>query len=154
MDSIPIKLKKAKLLQMNLRSIRQIGGWSAVDFGEKIGVKKQTISDLENNSREISLTQYLAIRAILDEEIASGNENATVLQKIIEICIDKGVEIEEGGIKELTDTVEIVAASALKGKKGGTLDKLLNILFETMTSAILLKTLVDLGVAIRDYKKY
>ncbi len=40
--------KQIKRLQDNLSSIRKIAGWSAEVFGEKLGVTKQTISNLEN----------------------------------------------------------------------------------------------------------
>ena len=67
MNDTEIKQKQIKLLQQNVRSIRQIAGWTSERLGEKIGVTKQTISDLENIKRPMNLTQYLAIRYILDE---------------------------------------------------------------------------------------
>ena len=111
------KQKKIQLLQQNLRSIRQIAGWTAERLGEKIGVTKQTIGDLENIKRPMNLTQYLAIRSILVEEINSNPDNAAVLGKVIEILVDKGAELEEEKYFEIKDTVETVAASASKGKK-------------------------------------
>ena len=36
-------------LQTHLLSIRKIAGWTAQELGQKIGVTKQTISNLENN---------------------------------------------------------------------------------------------------------
>jgi len=119
------KQKQIQLLQQNLRSIRQIAGWTAERLGEKIGVTKQTIGDLENIKRPMNLTQYLAIRSILVEEINSNPDNAAVLGKVIEILVDKGAELEEEKYFEIKDTVETVAASASKGKKGVPLAKLL-----------------------------
>ena len=57
-------------LQDNLALIRKAGGWSAEEFGDMIGVTKQTISNLENKKTPLSKTQYIAIRAVLDYEIA------------------------------------------------------------------------------------
>ena len=37
-------------LQDNLLLIRKAGGWSAGEFGDLIGVTKQTISNLENKN--------------------------------------------------------------------------------------------------------
>lgn len=137
------KQKKIKLLQQNLRSIRQIAGWTAERLGEKIGVTKQTIGDLENIKRPMNLTQYLAIRSILDEEINSNHDNAAVLRQVIEILVDKGAELEEEKYFEIKDTVETVAASASKGKKGAPLDKLLLTLW---TSPGIIAAITALGI--------
>ena len=67
--------KEIKKLQDNLLLIRKIGGWSAEEFGEMIGVSKQTISNLENKKTAMTKTQYIAIRAVLDYEIAEHPEN-------------------------------------------------------------------------------
>jgi transcriptional regulator with XRE-family HTH domain len=139
------KQKQIQLLQQNLRSIRQIAGWTAEQFGEKIGVTKQTIGDLENKKRPMNLTQYLAIRSILNEEIKSSPENANVLQQVIEILVDKGTELEEENYIEIKDTVETVAASASKGKKGAPLAKLLITL---LTSPEIIGAITSLGIMI------
>jgi transcriptional regulator with XRE-family HTH domain len=67
--------KEIKKLQDNLLLIRKIGGWSAEEFGEMIGVSKQTISNLENKKTAMTKTQYIAIRAVLDYEIAEHPDN-------------------------------------------------------------------------------
>lgn len=123
MSDIEKKQKQTKLLQQNLRSIRQIAGWTAEQLGEKIGVTKQTISDLENIKRPMTLTQYLALRSILNEEICSNSNNAALLRQVIEILVDNGAELEEEKYLEIKDTVETVAATAKTGKKGTSLDK-------------------------------
>ena len=137
------KQKKIQMLQQNLRSIRQIAGWTAERLGEKIGVTKQTIGDLENIKRPMSLTQYLAIRSILDEEINSNPDNAAVIRQVIEILVDKGAELEEEKYIEIKDTVETVAASASNGKKGEPLAKLLITL---LTSPGIISAVTALGI--------
>jgi transcriptional regulator with XRE-family HTH domain len=140
------KQKQIKLLQQNLRSIRQIAGWTAEQLGDKIGVTKQTIGDLENIKRTMNLTQYLALRSILDDEIKSNSENSAVLRQVIEICVDKGAELEEENNCEIKDTMETVAASALKGKKGVALDNLLIVLLKSLSSPAVIGSLASLGV--------
>jgi len=140
------KQKQIRLLQQNLRSIRQIAGWTAEQLGNKIGVTKQTIGDLENIKRTMNLTQYLAIRSILDEETNSNSENSAVLRQVIEICVDKGAELEDESNIEIKDTVETVAASASKGKKGAALDKLLIALLKSLSSPAVISSLASLGI--------
>ena len=55
--------KQIRRLQQNLSSIRKIAGWTAEILGEKIGVTKQTISNIENN-KPASAKQKHSISAI------------------------------------------------------------------------------------------
>ena len=67
--------KQINRLQKNLSSIRKIAGWTAEVLGNKIGVTKQTISNLENKKTPMNFTQYIAIRSGLDAEIEQNKEN-------------------------------------------------------------------------------
>ena len=80
MDNGERKQRKIDLLQQNLRSIRQIIGWTTERLGNEIGVTKQTISDLETIKRPMTLTQYLALRSVFDEEIENSPDNATAIR--------------------------------------------------------------------------
>ena len=74
-------------LQDNLLLIRKAGGWSAEEFGDMIGVTKQTISNLENKKTVMSKTQYIAIRAVLDYEIADRPDDK-VLATTVNLCLN------------------------------------------------------------------
>lgn len=76
--------KDIKILQDNLELIRNTGGWTAEEFGEMIGVTKQTIRNLETNATTLTKTQYIAIRAVLDYEVSLKNDDkiTTVLNII------------------------------------------------------------------------
>ena len=45
-------------LQENLASIRKIAGWTSEILGTKIGVTKQTISNLENRKTTMNFTGF------------------------------------------------------------------------------------------------
>jgi len=74
-------------LQNNLGTIRKAGGWSTEEFGDMIGVTKQTISNLENKKTPMSKTQYIAIRAVLDYEIFE-REDDTALISMVNLCLN------------------------------------------------------------------
>ena len=74
-------------LQESLQLIRQAGGWSAEEFEEMIGVTKQTISNLENKKTVMSKTQYIAIRAVLDWEVAE-REDDSLLASTVDLCLN------------------------------------------------------------------
>ena len=75
------------LLQDNLQPIRNAGGWTLEELGDMIGVTKQTMSNLENKKTEMSRTQYIALRAVLDYEIENNPEN-TVLPAALDLFLD------------------------------------------------------------------
>lgn len=132
MDEKEKRKKQVRLLQKNLSSIRKIAGWTAERLGEQIGVTKQTICNLENAKSPMTLTQYIAIRSVLDFEIESNSDN-TVLPRVIDILVDKGAEIEEEDYSEVKETIDVVAASASTGQTGAPLEKT----FTRLTSASL-----------------
>jgi transcriptional regulator with XRE-family HTH domain len=107
---------KIARLQHNLSAIRKIAGCTAEQLGDKIGVSKQTISNLENIKSPMNLTQYIAIRAVIDYEIASNPENE-VLPQVVAILLDSDNDDNE----KVKEPVKIVAASAAGGIAAGTL---------------------------------
>lgn len=116
--------KQIDRLQDNLSSIRKIAGWTAEQLGEKIGVTKQTISNLENKKSPMNLTQYIAIRAVIDYEIINKPEN-TVLPEVVSILLDKD-DIDEQKYKDIKNAVSVAAVSAAGGISGTTLASILS----------------------------
>lgn len=50
------KIEQINLLQINLQTIRKLAGWTIEELGDRIGVTKQMISNLENMKTKMSLT--------------------------------------------------------------------------------------------------
>lgn len=104
-----------KKLQINLSSIRKIAGWTAQDLGEKIGVTKQTISNLENQKTEMTLTQYIAIRTVLDYEIENNKSNE-VLPQVVHTLLDiPDDEISAEDRIKISQAVTTLAAASVGG---------------------------------------
>ena len=123
--------KQIKKLQQNLSSIRKIAGWTAEVLGEKIGVTKQTISNIENNKSSMNFSQYIAIRSVLDAEIANNKENE-LLPKVVAILLDSEDEINEDDYSKIQDVVETVAATAAGGTPTTKLDSVFEILIKSI----------------------
>ena len=85
-------------LQNSLILIRKAGGWSAEEFGDFIGVTKQTISNLENKKTRMTKTQYIAIRAVLDYEIANRPEDEA-FSSVVNMCLNSS-SLSESDIKK------------------------------------------------------
>ncbi len=78
------------LLQNNLALIRGCAGWTAAVLAEKLGVKRQTISTIEQGSDHYEMTkmQYLAIRKVLDDEIAASKSDTKMLYFVLDALVD------------------------------------------------------------------
>jgi transcriptional regulator with XRE-family HTH domain len=123
--------QQIKRLQQNLSSIRKIAGWTAEALGEKIGVTKQTISNLENKKSPMNFTQYIAIRSVLDYEIEINKENE-VLPKVIALLLDSDDELDEDDYSKVQEVVGTVAATAVGGTTAAKLDNVFDILIKSL----------------------
>ena len=103
--------KEMEKLQRNLGLIRKLAGWSMEDLGNKIGVTKQTISNLENKpEKKITFIQYAGIRRVLDQEIekrkkrtenADENADEDILVQVVELIFsDDFDEKDEESLKD------------------------------------------------------
>jgi transcriptional regulator with XRE-family HTH domain len=104
------ELLEIKKLQHNLSSLRKLAGWTAEDLGRKVGVTKQTVSNLENCRTSMSKIQYIAIRTILDYEARSNQNLARALHLVLD---DRDATIEEHKANE--DKVKAVATATAAG---------------------------------------
>ena len=55
-------------------TFRKLAGWTSEELGKKVGVTKQTISNLETGRSQMTKMQYIAIRTVLEYQ-AQNNEN-------------------------------------------------------------------------------
>lgn len=114
--------KEIGKLQTNLQAIRKVAGWTTEELGEQIGVTKQTISNLENRKTTMTKTQYIALRTVIDYEIATNTENSTLAQ-VVKALLDSDDEedlTEEDEArtiekKEYTEAVKTIS-STIKSK--------------------------------------
>jgi len=127
-----IQIKK---LQQNLSSIRKIAGWTAEVLGDKIGVTKQTISNLENSKTPMSFTQYIAIRYVLDYEIVN-NEKNEVLPKVVTLLLDCENDLDEADFIKVQDVIGTVAATAAGGTPVDKLDMIFDVLIKSLPFVI------------------
>jgi transcriptional regulator with XRE-family HTH domain len=82
---------KVERLQKHLSLIRTCAGWSASELGKKLGVSRQMVSNLENGRNKMTMMQYLAIRQVLDQEIArsSQSDDTQMLRDVIRVLVDE-----------------------------------------------------------------
>lgn len=123
--------REIQRLQQNLSPIRKIAGWNAETLGNKIGVTKQTISNLENRKTTMSFAQYIALRSVLDVEIASNNEN-DVLPKVVALLLDCDDELDDDNYSKVQEVAGTVAATAADGASSSRLNDVFALLLTSV----------------------
>lgn len=103
---------KVKRLQDSLYAIRKLAGWTAEDLAGMLDVTKQTIYNLERGKPKMSLIQYLAIRALIDDEIQRQPDNEA-LQRAVVVLLDDD-EISEDNLEELQESLKVITNGMTK----------------------------------------
>ena len=104
-------------LQKHLALIRSCAGWTAAVLAEKLGVKRQTISTIEQGEEKYKMTkmQYLAIRKVLDDEIAiSSREDIQMLYYVIDALVDHPGNYTDAERTEILSKAKLFAPSIVK----------------------------------------
>ncbi len=102
-------------MQDNLLLIRRTVGWTATDFGEKIGVTRQTINNIESGRNKLTKTQYIAMRSILDAEINRSPDDTEMLKILLDVLIDNPQNYSEETRSELVDKANLLSPGILVG---------------------------------------
>ena len=103
-------------LQRHLPLIRSCAGWTAAALGEKLGVKRQTISTIEQGEAKYKMTrmQYLAIRKVLDDEINTAQEETRMLATILDALVDHPEQYTNEERTEILANANLLAPAIVK----------------------------------------
>lgn len=103
-------------LQRHLPLIRSCAGWTAEILGEKIGLKRQTISTIEQGEDKYRMTklQYLAMRKVLDDEITTSKDDTEMLWFVIDALVDHPDNYTSDERTEILSKAKLLAPSIVK----------------------------------------
>ena len=103
-------------LQRHLALIRSCAGWTAVALAEKLGVKRQTISTIEQGEKKYKMTrmQYLAIRKVLDDEVTASKDDTQMLHFVIDALVDHPENYTPEERTEILSKAHLLAPSIVK----------------------------------------
>ncbi len=102
-------------MQAHLLLIRRTVGWTAEEFGERIGVTRQTINNLENGRNRLTKTQYIAMRSVLDAEMAQSPEDTGMLKILLDALVDEPEKYTAEERQRIVEQAELMAPSILAG---------------------------------------
>lgn len=108
------------IMQKYLPILRKINGWTTEELGKRIGVTKQTISNLENRKVVMTKTQYLALRTVFEYEIRVIDENM-VLKRVMAILFYDDAKLSAETEEQLYEALENLSAAATGGIRGNQL---------------------------------
>lgn len=114
--SAKIKIE-VQIMQDNLCELRKISGWTAESLARKLGVTKQTISNLETQKVKLSRVQYIAIRSVFECEVAM-NPNNTTLRKIMWVLFTAMLPVyqeRKDAIRTAMISIASIASAGLTG---------------------------------------
>lgn len=99
----------------NLLLIRRAVGWTAEEFGDQIGVTRQTINNIENGRNNLTKTQYIAMRSVLDAETARCPKETEMLRTILDVFVDHPENYKKEDRDELLAKANLLTPSILAG---------------------------------------
>lgn len=102
-------------MQENLLLIRRAVGWSAEEFGNRIGVTRQTINNIESGRNRLTKTQYIAMRSVLDAEIIKYPDETEMLRTILDVFVDYPEKYKQEDRESLMAKANLVTPSILAG---------------------------------------
>lgn len=102
-------------MQENLLLIRRTVGWTASRFGDKIGVTRQTINNIESGRCKLNKTQYIAMRSVLDVEINSSPNDTKMLQILLDVLVDNPQNYSEEVREKVKEKANIMTPGILVG---------------------------------------
>ncbi len=108
-------MNEIERMQNNLLLIRRAVGWTAEEFGERIGVTRQTINNIENRRNKLTKTQYIAMRSVLDAEMVRVPEETEMLRTLLEILVDNPDKYSESECHKVLQKANMVAPAILSG---------------------------------------
>ncbi len=106
-------MKEVARMQEHLLLIRRTVGWTAEEFGDRIGVTRQTINNIESGRNRLTKTQYIAMRSVLDAEMARSPEDTKMLQALLEILVDNPDKYKTTDREKVLSKANMLAPSIL-----------------------------------------
>ena len=108
-------MEEIQRMQDNLLLIRRTIGLTAAEFGDQIGVTRQTINNIESGRNKLTKTQYIAMRSVIDAEIVKHPEETQMVKTLLDMLIDHPENYSKADYNELIEKANLMSPSILAG---------------------------------------
>ena len=146
----------ARYFQEIMLVVRQLLGWSAQEFGDLVGLRRQTINNLEKNvpGYYVSKLQYIAMRSVINDETTDSNgkkkEGYEIPLALLDAYVDHRENYDDEARKEIFNRARLVAPSI---KEDPDNKKVATALFFAGLGSALLGQFVGAGILLYQAKK-
>ena len=108
-------MNEIERFQKCLLLLRRTLGWSGAVFGNYIGATRQTVNNIETGRNKLSKTRYIAMRSVLEAEIAAHPDETEVLRLILEVFVDNPDGYTQEQRESIFNHANMMAPSVLAG---------------------------------------
>ncbi len=138
-------------LQDNLELLRKLYGWTAEQLGDRLGISKQSVLNLEkgpeNGGVKMTMIQYIAIRAVFEAELENRkDEEKKNLQTILGLILNDDSKVDPEDKERILDSAKVVSNSMMTGDKSAAV-KTMSVLLASVASAAIVTPVVGGAVA-------
>lgn len=119
------------IMQRHLKALRRLAGWTAEELGKKLGITKQAVSALENNTSRMNQLHYLSLIYLFETE-ADRSPGNPALNEVLDLLFSDP-EYYESKRDEVDRNVAEVAAAI----GGGTSEKTSTLLTKSLITPLL-----------------
>lgn len=78
-----LRQKMIDAMQLSLKQIRQVLGFGVQEFGDLMGLTRQTINNIETQKNKMSSIQYMAVCAVIDNYVKDKPELLPIISTIL-----------------------------------------------------------------------
>lgn len=108
-------MEEIQRMQDNLLLIRRTIGWTAAEFGDQIGVTRQTINNIESGRNKLTKTQYIAMRSVIDAELVKHPEETQMVKTLLDMLVDHPENYSKTDYNEFLEKANLMSPSILAG---------------------------------------
>ena len=108
-------MEEIQRMKDNLLLIRRTIGWTAAEFGDQIGVTRQTINNIESGRNKLTKTQYIAMRSVIDAELVKHPEETQMVKTLLDMLVDRPENYSKTDYNELLEKANLMSPSILAG---------------------------------------
>lgn len=108
-------MEEIQRMQDNLLLIRRTVGWTAEEFGDQIGVTRQTINNIESGRNKLTKTQYIAMRSVIEAEMAKHPDETQMLRVLLDMLVDHPENYSKEDYESLLEKANMISPSILAG---------------------------------------
>ena len=98
-----------------LVQLRMAKGVSARDMSLSLGQNPGYINNIESGRNKLTKTQYIAMRSVLDAEMAQAPEDTEMLKVLLDVLVDHPENYSSENRDELLSKANMMAPSILAG---------------------------------------